>query len=45
MCFDWDKETVLKPHLKGNLNISLIPCDFLSDFGLEPEDECIADKE
>ena len=47
MCMDWNKEIVLKPNYLALIGISLIPCDddLLSYFGLEVDDECIADKE
>ena len=48
MCMNWDKEIVLKPNYLAFISISLYPCDdadVLSFYGLEVDDECIADKE
>ena len=45
-CLDWDKELLLKPNYSSIINISLVPCDQFEEFvSLEPNDECIADKE
>ena len=45
MCLDWDQEIVLKPNYLAFMTIALIPCDYATNYGLEVDDECIADKE
>ena len=45
MCMDWDKELLLRPNYSSNILLRLVPCDKMTMYGFDIDDECVIDQE